>query len=127
MNKFKGEIKQKSDWMSEYPIKYQQNTQNIRSGGTWYYCHRDTVGKCNEKYPKHKTSECQGTIQRKPIHSNTCEIQDKGIKKSKTLNIASALSSVIASDVEENEQKTCISIMKLIVMILHLIRNIPYT
>ena len=42
-------------------------------------------------------------MKRKPIYSNTSKIQDGDKKKTKTLDILSALSSVIASDSEENE------------------------
>ena len=78
VKKCKGEIKQKPDWMSKLPSKYQLNIPNMWSGRTWYYCHRDTVGKCNGQYFKQNPSECQVTMKRKSIHLNKRKSRDRG-------------------------------------------------
>ena len=66
-------------------------------------------------------------MKRKPTHSNTRKSQDGDKNKDKILKIASALSSVIASDAEENERKTCVWILKGTEMLLHLTIIILYT
>ena len=73
MKKFKGERKQKTDWMYKRTGESQLNTPNTWNGGNYYYCHRGAGGKSNVKYCNHKTSECQVTMKIKLIHLNTSD------------------------------------------------------
>ena len=68
MNILKVERKQKLYWMSKVHREYYLNDPNTWNVGTWYYCHKDTGGKCDGKYCKNKPSECQGTMKMKLIH-----------------------------------------------------------
>ena len=86
--------------MSKRPRLSHPNNPKIWNGGTWYYCHKYTGGKRDGQYRKNKPSEFQVTMKSKPIHPNTIKGQGGDKSKSKTLKIASALISVIESDVE---------------------------
>ena len=70
VKKFKGEIKEKSDWMSKFHSESQINTTETWNEGTWCYCHSDRRDKCGGQYIKQKPSEFQGAMKRKPIHSS---------------------------------------------------------
>ena len=89
--------------MSKCLSESQMNTPKTWNGGTWYYFHKYTGGKCDGQHRKHNPSECQCIMKKKPIHSNTSDIQDGDIKKSNNLKIASAIRSVIVSNAEDNE------------------------
>ena len=67
--------------MSKRPRLSHPNNPKIWNGGTWYYCHKYTGGKCDGQYRKNKPSEFQVTMKSKPIHTNT--IKGQGGDKSK--------------------------------------------
>ena len=89
--------------MSKYIIEYQINIPKKWNGGTWYYCHKDIEREVKWTISQSQAIRIQRHNEKKTSPRNTSNIQGGDKKKSNTLNISSALSSVIASDVEENE------------------------
>ena len=52
--------KNKPRWFSRRPGEDELKTPKEWNGVKWYYCHKDTGGKCDGKWRQHKPSQCKG-------------------------------------------------------------------
>ena len=80
---------------------------NPKCGGgkKWWYCHKNTGGKCGGEYHRHKPNVCNGQARKageikKGDRNNVNATEGKG----KKLKIAEALEVVVKSDATDSEE-----------------------
>ena len=52
--------KKKPRWFSKRPEDGELSAPREWNGIMWYYCHKDTGGKCDGRWRQHKPSQCKG-------------------------------------------------------------------
>ena len=74
-NKKRGDPKKspskKPAWFQSRPKSSELKKPKKWKGVNWYYCHKDTGGKCNGIWRQHKPSDCKGTAYRRNNISKT--------------------------------------------------------
>jgi hypothetical protein len=78
-NQNKGQSK-KPEWFQSRPKKNELRKPKKWKGVNWYYCHKDTGGKCDGIWRQHKLSECKGTAYRRTNPANPNKEKDRKAK-----------------------------------------------
>lgn len=92
MRKSKG--KEKPKWMSQRPKEEDLKKPRTWNGQKWWFCHKDTGGKCNGMYRIHKPQECKG-MARSNAQSSTNGFSEQ---QSRSLQLAKAMATIVHSD-----------------------------
>ena len=94
---------EKPAWMFQRPTEAELNKPKMWNGRQWWFCHKDTGGKCGGVYRVHKPHECRGSAQKKPMKSDKPSKSDKthdgnNEDQARSLKLAKAMSTIIHSD-----------------------------
>ena len=105
----------KPAWFQQRPIDSELKKPKEWNGIKWYYCHKDTGGKCDGKWRRHKPSSCKGKAyvfpgkqnqeketenpKRKYADTNYKQNSDRVLKLKKGIEAASAV-------IESNEESS---------------------
>lgn len=76
------------------------------NGKEWWFCGKETGGKCNGEYRRHKPSECKGKafmMTRKKVTENQKETENPSRHTTRNLKVSEALSTVIEADGNDTE------------------------
>ena len=99
-----GRIQQeKPAWMFQRPSDAELNKPKTWNGRQWWFCHKDTGGKCEGVYRVHKPQECRGSAPRKSPKSDKspkpAKFQDNDSEsQTRSLKLAKVMSTTIHSD-----------------------------
>ena len=94
---------EKPAWMFQRPAEAELKKPKMWNGRQWWFCHKDTGGKCGGVYRVHKPQECRGSAARKPPKADrsqrTEKTQDHNEEnQARSLKLAKAMSTIIHSD-----------------------------
>ena len=74
-------------------------------GKQWWYCHKDTGGKCEGEYRRHKPNVCNGQARKvSEIKKGTRKSVNKTEGEGKKLKMSEALAVVIESDATDSDE-----------------------
>lgn len=90
---------EKPQWMFVKPKDEDLHKPRMWNGTQWWFCHKDTGGKCEGVYRVHKPQDCKGTAVRKS--KNADKLNESNGTQPRSLQLAKAMSTVIHSDDNE--------------------------
>ena len=97
----------KPAWMKVKPTKEEIHKPKEWNGTTWWWCGKETGGKCDPaQWRAHQPKECRGTMRRRPQSSHGVKNKNNGQyedlnNENKKLKISEALASVAEAEDEE--------------------------
>ena len=95
-NKRTRQNNEKPQWMFVKPKDEDLRKPRMWNGTQWWFCHRDTGGKCNGVYRVHKPQDCKGMAAKKV--KGTDRPNGTSENHSRSLQLAKAMSTIIHSD-----------------------------
>ena len=96
----------KPAWMFKAPPESELHKPREWNGKEWWFCGKETGGKCNGEYRRHKPSECKGKafmMTRKKVTENQKETENPSRHTTRNLKVSEALSTVIEADGNDTE------------------------
>ena len=89
---------EKPQWMYQRPSESELKKPRTWNGAQWWFCHRDTGGKCDGVYRIHKPQDCKGTARSKTQKRDSKPHEDSDQDQSRKMKLANAMSTIIHSD-----------------------------
>ena len=90
--------REKPQWMHQRPAEPDLRKPRTWNGAQWWYCHKDTGGKCDGVYRIHKPQDCKGTARPKIPRQAAKSHEDSDKQKERQLKLANAMSTIVHSD-----------------------------
>ena len=88
---------EKPKWMYQRPSDDDLKKPRTWNGAQWWFCHRDTGGKCEGVYRIHKPQDCKGTARTRTQRQDARSHEDPD-KNQRKMKLAKAMSTIIHSD-----------------------------
>ena len=94
----------KPEWMHKKPKDEDLKKPKMWGGKQWWYCHKDTGGKCEGEYRRHKPNVCNGQARKVgDIKKGARKSVNKTEGEGKKLKMSEALAVVIESDATDSD------------------------
>ena len=91
--------KEKPQWMNQRPNEADLRKPRTWNGAQWWFCHKDTGGKCDGVYRIHKPQECKGTARSSKTPRQSVKLNEDPEKhKGRQMKLANAMSTTVHSD-----------------------------
>ena len=87
---------EKPKWMFQRPKEEDLLKPRSWNGSQWWYCHKDTGGKCNGTYRIHKPQDCKGMANKRSRPEG--QGNDASEQNSRSLKLAKAMTTIVHSD-----------------------------
>ena len=105
MNSSKGKNNQdKPSWMFKKPSEEDIHKPRKWNGKDWWYCGRESGGKCDGEYRRHKPAECRGKAFKREGGKKNNDSKKNQVTEERNLKVSEALSTLV--DVNDHDTES---------------------